>query len=96
MIGGMKIMSVKPGRERQFEQLFRELREEIRKNEPGCLAYVLLSSRMNRDSYVLHEQYVDQAALDAHRVSTYGARYFPVIRSLLTGIEIEYFDGVVE
>ena len=35
MIGGMKIMSVKPGREKQFEQLFRELREEIRRNEPG-------------------------------------------------------------
>ncbi|MDB5975683.1 MAG: hypothetical protein JWR07_2443 [Nevskia sp.] len=96
MIGGMKIMSVKPGREKQFEQLFRELREEIRKNEPGCMAYVLLSSRMTRDSYVLHEQYADQAALDAHRASVYGARYFPVIRSLLTGIEVEYFDGVVE
>ncbi len=95
MIGGMKTMSVKPGREKQFEQLFREFREEIRRHEPGCITYALLSSRLAADSYVLHEHYADQAALDAHRASAHGARYFPQIRSLLSGIEVEYFDGVV-
>ena len=37
MVGGQKILTVKSGREREFEALFAELRNDMHKHEPGCL-----------------------------------------------------------
>lgn len=45
MVAGLKILTVKSGREREFEALFAELRNEMHKHEPGCLLYSLLKSR---------------------------------------------------
>lgn len=95
MVGGLKVLTVAPGHEHEFETLFAELRNEIRVHEPGCLLYSLLKSRKNPRAYIVHEQYVDQAALDTHQKSPHGARYFPKIRAILEHIEVEYFDGVV-
>jgi quinol monooxygenase YgiN len=96
MIGGLKIVQVKPGRAAEFERLFSELREVMRGAEPDCLLYSLLKSKKTPDSYIVHEQYRDQAALDLHEKSAHGAAYFPKIRALLESIRVEYFDGVVD
>ncbi len=93
MIGGLKVLTVTPGYERKFETLFAELRNEMRIHEPGCLLYSLLKSRKNHRAYIVHEQYVDLATLDAHQKSPHGDRYFPKIRAILEHIEVEYFDG---
>lgn len=95
MVGGLKVLRVKAGSEREFERLFRALREEMREHEPGCILYALLQSRTDPGAYIVHEQYQDQAALEAHERSAHGALYFPQIRALLESIEVEYFDGVV-
>jgi quinol monooxygenase YgiN len=95
MIGGLKVLTVIEGHEREFEVLFAELRIEIRLHEPDCLLYSLLKSRKAPRAYIVHEQYADQAALDLHQTSAHGARYFPQIRALLEKIEVEYFDGIV-
>jgi quinol monooxygenase YgiN len=95
MVGGLKVLTIKPGMAKEFESLFTELRNEMRHHEPGCLLYSLLKSRKNPCDYIVHEQYVDQAALDFHSQSVHGARYFPRIRALLETLEVEYFDGVV-
>jgi quinol monooxygenase YgiN len=95
MVGGLKVLTVTPGHEREFEELFAELRKEMRQHEPGCLPYSLLKSRKVPSAYIVPEQYVDQAALDTHTKSPHGARYFPRMRALLEKIEVEYFDGVV-
>jgi quinol monooxygenase YgiN len=95
MVGGLKVLTVVPGHEREFEALFAELRTEMRIHEPGCLLYSLLRSRQNPRAYIVHEQYVDQNALEAHEKSAHGAHYFPKIRAILEHIEVEYFDGVV-
>ena len=96
MVGGLKIVVVKEGREQEFESLFAELRQEMRKHEPGCLLYSLLKSRDKPRSYIVHEQYCDQAALDAHQSTAHGKIYFPKIRAILESITVEYFDGVVD
>jgi quinol monooxygenase YgiN len=96
IVGGLKVVTVAQGREHEFEALFAELRKEIRVHEPGCLLYSLLKSRKNPRAYIVHEQYIDQAALDAHQKSPHGARYFPKIRAILEKIVVEYFDGVVD
>jgi quinol monooxygenase YgiN len=96
MIGGLKIIQVKSGHEAEFEGLFAELREQMRLHEPGCLLYSLLRSRKKQGAYIVHEQYRDQAALDAHEKAPHGAIYFPKIRGLLESITVEYYDSAVD
>jgi quinol monooxygenase YgiN len=96
MVGGLKIVQVKPGHEAELERLFAELRAEMRAHEPGCLLYSLLKSRAKPGAYIVHEQYRDQAALDAHQKSAHGAKYFPKMRAIIEKIDVEYFDGVVD
>jgi quinol monooxygenase YgiN len=95
MVGGLKVILVKPGHEQEFESLFSELREEMRRQELDCLLYSLLKSRINPCSYIVHEQYRNQAALDTHQSSPHGKIYFPRIRTILDSISVEYFNGVV-
>ena len=109
MVGGLKIVQVKPGHEAELERLFAGLRSEMRAHEPaGGLVlisfmmlyqdrlYSLLKSRAQPGAYIVHEQYRDQAALDFHQKSAHGARYFPLMRAIIEKIEVEYFDGVVD
>lgn len=95
MVGGLKIIVMTDGCEREFESLFSELRETIRDCEAGCLVYSLLKSRTNSRSYVVHEQYRDPEALAAHESSPHGKIFFPRIRALLDVIRVECFDVVV-
>lgn len=39
--------------------------------EPGCLAFTVHRSREDRREFLLHEQYRDDDALDAHRASAH-------------------------
>jgi quinol monooxygenase YgiN len=96
MVGGLKIVQVREGYEAELERHFAELRFEIRAHEPGCLLYSLLKSRAKPGIYIVHEQYQDQAALDAHQKSAHGAKYFPMMRTIVEKIDVEYFDGVVD
>jgi len=95
MVGGLKVIQVKAGHEREFERLFEELREAMREREPGCLLYSLLKSRTDPRSYIVQEQYLDQAALEAHEAAEHGKAYFPKIRAILESIMIEYFDVII-
>jgi quinol monooxygenase YgiN len=95
MVGGLKIILVKPGHEQEFESLFGELRLKMREHEPDCLLYTLLRSRTNPRSYIVQEQYRDESALTAHQSSPSGKVYFPKIRAILESITVEYFDVVV-
>ncbi len=88
MVGGLKILTVTLGREMEFEALFAELRNEMHTHEPGCLLYSLLKSRTSSSDYIVHEQYVDQAALDFHSRSAHGAHYFPRMRALFDKIDV--------
>jgi quinol monooxygenase YgiN len=96
MVGGLKIVQVKPGHEAELERLFAGLRSEMWAHEPDCRLYSLLKSRAKPGAYIVHEQYRDQAALDFHQKSAHSARYFPLMRAIIEKIEVEYFDGVVD
>jgi quinol monooxygenase YgiN len=96
MVGGLKNVQAKQGHEAELEQLFAELRADVRAHEPGCLLYSLLKSRTKPGAYIVHEQYQNQAALDAHQKSAHGAKYFPRMRAIIEKIDVEYFDGVVD
>jgi quinol monooxygenase YgiN len=78
MLGIVATLKVKPGMEREFEAVAKELVAKVKANEPGCTLYAL-----HRDeaagTYVFMERYVDQAAVDAHRATDHsrpsGARW---------------------
>ncbi|HWA91676.1 MAG TPA: putative quinol monooxygenase [Rhizomicrobium sp.] len=95
MVGGLKAVVVKEGREQEFETLFAALRAEIAAHEPGCVYYSLLKSRTDPRAYIVEEQYRDEAAWEAHQASAYGKTYFPKMRAIIDDITVEYFDVIV-
>lgn len=65
---------IQPGREDEAIELFNKLTVATR-TEPGCLMYVAHRSPSEPRRFFLYEQYVDQAALDAHRAAPHFVEY---------------------
>ncbi len=65
-IGIIARLPITPGKNEEFEAIFAELEAAVSANEPGNNFYSLHKSREDENSYIVLEQYVDQAALDAH------------------------------
>jgi quinol monooxygenase YgiN len=65
---------VKPGHEEEALELFRTLTPHTRA-EPGCVMYLAHRSTTDPRRFFLYEQYVDQAAVDAHRATPHFERY---------------------
>jgi (4S)-4-hydroxy-5-phosphonooxypentane-2,3-dione isomerase len=65
------------------------------REEPGCLGFAAARSRTDPADFVLHEQYHDQDAFDAHVASTH---YTEIardrIRPLLAERAVEFYDPV--
>lgn len=64
----------KPGSEDRVKQFMRKMEEHTRK-EPGCRHYIGHQSNENPRKFCFYEQYVDEAALAAHRTAPYFAQY---------------------
>lgn len=94
MIGGIKKIKTLPGKASEFEALFNQLKAKIRADEPGNVYFDLYRSKIEPDSYIVMERYIDQAALDMHKSSAHGAYFFPKIRAILEKIDVDYFDSI--
>jgi quinol monooxygenase YgiN len=70
MLGVVATLKVKPGMEREFEAVAKELVAKVNASEPGCKLYALHRGEA-AGTYVFMERYVDQAAVDAHRTTDY-------------------------
>ena len=68
MLGVVATLKVKPGMEKQFEAVAKELVAKVNANEPGCKLYALHQGEAAH-TYVFMERYVDQAAVEAHRAT---------------------------
>ena len=84
MLGIVAKLTVKPGMEKEFEAVARELVAKVNANEPGCKLYALHRSDAP-NVYVFMERYVDQAAVEAHR----GTEYFKALGRKMG----EYMEG---
>jgi quinol monooxygenase YgiN len=93
MVGGVKHVVVNEGQEETFLKLFRTLKLEMTRHEPGNVYYDLYRSRKASRTYVVTERYRDEAALQAHQTSTYGQPLFRQMRAIIA-IEVEYYDSV--
>jgi quinol monooxygenase YgiN len=70
MLGVVATLKMKPGMEREFEAVAKELEAKVNANEPGCTLYSLYRAEAP-NTYVFMERYADQAAVDAHRATDY-------------------------
>ncbi len=93
MIGGVKHVVVHEGEEEKFLELFRTLKAEMAKHEPGNVYYDLYRSRKAARTFVVTERYRDEAAWQAHQTSAYGPPLFKQMRAMIE-IEVEYYDSV--
>jgi quinol monooxygenase YgiN len=65
---------VKPGTEERVKEFMRKMEENTRR-EPGCQIYIGSQSNDNPRKFCFYEQYVDEAARDAHRAAPYFTEY---------------------
>lgn len=84
MLGVVATLKVKPGMEKEFEAVARELVAKVNAGEPGCRLYALHRAE-TPGTYVFMERYLDQAAVEAHR----GTDYFKTLGRKMG----EYMDG---
>ncbi len=67
-------MLVRPGTEEKCKEYIRILQKHSRQ-EPGCLMYVGHQSSEDSRRFLFYEQYVDAAALEAHRNAPHFKQY---------------------
>ncbi len=94
MIGDLKRVIVKEGREKEFESLFSKLATKAKAYDKGVNYYDLYKSEQPR-TYLVMSQYENRDALQRHQRSEHGRYYFPKIRVLLESIEVSYHFGAV-
>lgn len=94
VIGDLKHVIVKEGKEEEFESLFRELATKAKAYDKGVNYYDLYKSEQPR-TYLVMSQYEDRDALERHQKSEHGKYYFPKIRELLESIQVSYHFGAV-
>ena len=84
-LGIVATLKIKPGKEAEFEAVFRELQAAVKANEPGALQYEVFKSKAHASTYIVMEQYNDEAALAAHRTTPHMAAAGPKLGAVLDG-----------
>lgn len=88
--------TVQAGRGDEVEAALRRMAPLVKQHEPGCNLYQVNRSRENPDFFLLYEQYVDQAALEAHRETPHFKEIIEqTIIPLLDKRERELYDLVI-
>ncbi|MFQ3246257.1 MAG: quinol monooxygenase YgiN [Arenicella sp.] len=94
-IGVTAKLRVQPGKNDEFEALFKQLEEAVNSNEDGCNFYALHQSREDPLLYMVLEQYADEDALAAHAKTEYYKRIGAELGSCVSAApEVELFDSV--
>ena len=65
-VGVIARLKIQEGKNEEFEGIFKELQAAVAENEPENNFYAIHRSANDPQTYVVLEQYANQAALDAH------------------------------
>lgn len=84
-IGLIATLKVQAGKGPDFEAAFANQQKITKAVEPGCLQYDLFKSTTDEDTYVVYEQYADEAALKAHGKSDEARAGSKALGPLLAG-----------
>lgn len=94
-IGIIAKLTIQEGKNEEFEAIFGELQTAVNEKEAGNIFYALHRSRTSDTEYVVLEQYVDQAALDAHGTTEHMKTIGGKLGTVMGGRpEVEYLDAV--
>lgn len=95
MIGVIAKLSIKEGKQEEFEKVALDLMAKVNANEPGCITYKLYKSKSSDTEYTFLEQYESQDALKAHGQSDHFKAAQAGLGACLAGApSIEYLDSV--
>ena len=84
-IGLIATLKVQAGKGGEFEAAFKDLQQIVKSQEPGCLQYELFRLKDDAETYLVYEQYADQAALGAHAKSDEGKAGMKKMGGFLAG-----------
>ena len=94
-IGVTAKLTVKEGKNEEFELLFKELQAAVNSKEDGCNFYAIHQSRIDSQLYVVLEQYADEAAAVAHGKTEHYRRIGAQLGACMAGEpEVELFDSI--
>jgi quinol monooxygenase YgiN len=94
-IGVIATLTVAEGKNAEFEALFKQLVEQVNAREEGCNFYQIHQSRSDSQVYKVLEQYIDQAAFEAHGKSDYFREIGGALGPCMAGPpDIELVDGI--
>ena len=94
-IGVVAKLVIKAEQIEHFETHFLKLAAVVLAEESGCRFYALHRSRADDNTFVVLEQYDDEAAFAAHgRYDAFKAANVPLKDCLAEAPSIEVFDGV--
>ncbi len=94
MMSFVATLVVKPGKEKEFEDLQRELAELAKAQEPDLLTYDVVKQREADSTYVVYAAFKDQAAFDHHMQIDFHDRLVPpILDCLAEEMDLKLFDG---
>lgn len=86
-------MKVKEGKEEEFVRLARKLTTEVLEKEPETISYEFFKLRDEPRGYAVYEQFVNEAAEEAHRNTPHFHALAPGLIECLDGPYVrEYLD----
>jgi quinol monooxygenase YgiN len=85
MMGVIAKLTVKDGKQKEFEDFIRALAKDVRANEPGNIIYDLTLKVGSTTEYYIMEQYKDPDAVKAHTSSPHFQAAGPKFADFLDG-----------
>lgn len=87
-------LTVKPGKEAEFQEHMTAQARRCLANEAGCLQFDVAQDPKNPTRFVMLEVYKDDAAIKAHQESDHFKNFRPVVADLLAERKIEILNVV--
>lgn len=95
MITAVAIQQAVKGKEQQLVELMATLTAQVKANEPGCTLFLYVKSIDTPQTYVVIEQYKDQAAFNLHHQTNYLSDFIPkMMQCLVQAPEVVTCDDV--
>ncbi|MFK8031835.1 MAG: putative quinol monooxygenase [Gammaproteobacteria bacterium] len=86
---------VKEGKEKDFEDLQRELSRLTHKHEPDTLVYDVIKHREEPRTYVVYSTFKDEAAFKEHMESKFHDELVPgIMECLAEDMDLQFFDAI--
>jgi quinol monooxygenase YgiN len=86
-------ITVKLGKEAEFERLQKELSELTHAHEPETLVYDVIKSRSKPRTYVVYGRFKDERSFDSHMHSPFHDKLVPPILACAEGeMDLQMFD----